>query len=32
MKRPLWQVLLIFPLWLAYVPARAFVSFMDKKL
>lgn len=32
MKRPLWQIVILAPLWLAYVPARAFVSFMDRHL
>jgi hypothetical protein len=32
MRRPLWQIVLIFPLWLIYVPARAYVDLMDRKL
>lgn len=32
MGRPLWQIAILAPLWLLYVPARAFVSWMDSRL
>lgn len=30
MRRPVWQIILLFPFWLIYVPARAYVNFMDR--
>lgn len=30
-RRPIGQMLLLFPLWLCYVPAKAYVEFVEKK-
>ena len=30
--RPVWQMILILPLWLIYAPLRAFVDFVDRRL
>jgi hypothetical protein len=30
MRRPWWQVVLLFPLWLIYVPARVYVRLLDR--
>ena len=32
MKRPIWQVVLLFPAWLIYAPARAYDDFMDRHI
>jgi len=29
--RPVWQMVALFPLYLIYLPARSFVSWMDKQ-
>lgn len=30
MRRPLWQIAILLPFWLIYVPARAYADFMDR--